>query len=320
MNNPVDVIRAQIESLLSKSSENELNKRKLGRSKKGIALDELRAGLSNIVEYLNEVTGEVRDHTLDKDIVSRLADKSWRSDGLKKQQASLKRTGTELGKAKTIIDNLISVVSDQYAEKQFSYSDVQNGRISEEDYYAQKSPIPALRAKRGELENAQDIVGELRAAIEWAKDIKKRDEAIEKARQSAILSKLRAEISKQVCSLSTLDIIVRMSALEAMWFEPKDALTNLEEYGSKSHLEYLTNNRNRFISELLEAIEYKFTCQPNRPGMRKPLSVDSENIALQIDREYQDFENIKNSADYTEYVELYKSAKAVQSIFQSESK
>lgn len=88
-----------IKRLLVQSSDKELDKRKLGRSKKGIALEEIREGLENLIDISEQYSGSVKDHQFDKDTVSRLANRSWGSDELKRQQASLKRTSTEITKS-----------------------------------------------------------------------------------------------------------------------------------------------------------------------------------------------------------------------------
>ncbi len=314
MSSPIDIIHERIDKLLVKSSEKELNSRKLGRSKKGVALDELRAGLAGILEYLDELSGEVKDHTLDKDTVSRLANQSWGADQLKKQQASLKRTATELGKATEVIDKLIGVVSDQYTENQFTHNDLQNGVVSEGDYYAQKNPTWGLRARRDDLNKSYKIVCELKDAIAWAKDIKKHDEARERTRRDGIRLKLRTEISKQVNDLAILELVLAMSAVDRLYFSPKDAYLNLEKYASKTHIAYLTNKRNDFIDVLLDEMDYEFTARPGRVGLVQPSPVDSEHVALHINRLCQGTDYIKQQAAYKEYIELYKSEKSVQAI------
>lgn len=294
-----------IKRLLSESSDKELDKRKLGRGKKGTALEEIRAGLEQIITLSDEYSGSVRDHQFNKDTVSRLANKSWKSDQLKKQQTSLKRTSTEIANSITILDRLIASISDQ------RFDAMKNGE--EVDY----SSTMGLQARRKDLLNAKKIVMELKDTIEWAKDIKKRDEMAEASRQESIKRILKKEVLDIVHGYSALELVARFASLPRYWDEPRHNLEHLKTHGSEMHIAALKNKRSDFISDLMNEIEYNFT-RPIESGLRDPLPVTTENVIEMMEKEFRGYEAIKKGKDYLDYVELYQSAKSVQSAIQTE--
>ena len=320
MNDPIKVVKLRIESLLTRSSEKELSKRKLGRRKNGIAVDEMREGLGRIKNYIDEISGDVSDHTLQRDTISRLADRSWGSEKLKRQQTSLKRTMTELSKATDVIDDLILVVQAQEEESAFTYKDVNNGSITKEAFYAQKSPAAALQARRDELTKSIKIVGELKEAIKFAKELKKGDETKERERVSSVISTLRTEVSNYVCQLKVRELVAKMAALPRMRFEPIQSLENLQKQGTTVHVQYLSNMRTRFINEVVDAIDNDFIQMPVQSGRNQPPAINRENIESYIDKECYGIGEIKKKFEYLEYIELIESAKAIQSAIKADAK
>lgn len=296
-----------IKRLLSDSSDKELGKRKLGRGKKGIALEEIRYGLEQIVALSEDCSGGVKEHQFNKDTVSRLANKSWASDELKKQQTSLKRTSTEISNSITILDRLIASINDQ------RFDAMEQGK--EVDY----SATMGLQARRKDLLNAKTIVLELKDTIEWAKDIKKRDEIAEANRKAKIGKILKAEVTKIVFSYTALDLVARISSHPNMYESPADSLKHLQEYGSKQHIASLKNQRQNLINQLMAAhsVTYDFMIPANN-SWKEPLPLTSENIKLKVDNEYSYYDQIKKRKDYLDYVEHFKSAKSVQSAIQTD--